>query len=645
MGLWLRGNTLEEPAKNDNSVGTPRDTAGEIPLADDPGAKPPAPAPAGEVSAVSSASNGAPPPSDDSDLLVRVAPRNHGGLLGRPGVFLCVLAIFIGGLGELAAWCLFKLIGFFTNLAFYERFSFAFVPPTTAHVGWWVLLIPVGGGIVVGLMARFGSEMIRGHGIPEAMASALFHESKIPYRVAVLKPLSTAINIGTGCPFGAEGPIIATGAALGSAVGQIITMTKERRRVLLAAGAAAGMSATFGAPLASVLLALELLLFEFQPVSILAVAIAAGVAYALRTVVMGIKPIFAMAPLPRPTLEPLLIYAAIGLFCGVAAVGLTHALYWVEHLFKKHSHLHWMWWPAIGGVVVGLCGLIFNPSMGVGYVNISALLNAKVGFAFAGMLLLTRVLSWTVALGSGTSGSTMAPLFNIGSALGTVLAVILLYVAPHADVNVRAAALVGMASLFAGATWAPLTSIVFAFETTLRPNGLAPLVAGCTTSFLVSCALMRHNILTEKFARRGGRALYRSQSDFMDDTLVIQACSRDPVTLSGDETCGEVKTKLTTDEKYKRFNGFPVLDEQRHLLGVLTHRDFLPPDLPDKTKIRDLIRRPPVVIYGDCSLRRADQMMDRHRVGRLVVMDREQPSRMLGIITHEDLLTAHSQRS
>ena len=583
--------------------------------------------------------------SDDSDLLGQAPVNRTRGLLGRSGLFLCLLAVIIGVMGAIAAWCLFKLIGLFTNLAFNQKFSFAFVAPTTVHVGWWVLLIPVVGGLIVGLMARYGSEMIRGHGIPEAMASALFHDSKIPPRVAILKPLSVAVSIGTGCPFGAEGAIIATGAALGSIVGQVITVTKDRRRVLLAAGAAAGMSATFGAPLASVLMALELLLFEFQPIAILAVAIAAGVAGALRIFIMGGKPIFSMPPLPRPTLEPLMIYAIIGIVCGVAAVLLTHGVYLVESTFKKYSRLHWMWWPAIGGIAVGVCGLIFNPSMGVGYMNISAILDGKVGFEFAAMLVLTRIVSWSVALGSGTSGSTMAPLFNIGSALGAVIAIGIVHFIPHADVNVRAAALVGMASLFCGATWTPLTSIVFAFETTLRPNGLAPIVAGCTTSFLVSCALMRNNLLTEKFASRGGRALFKTHSNFMDNVLVIEACTRDPISLGADETCGEARRKLATDEKYKSYDGFPVVDAENHLLGVLTDHDLIYPDIPPETKLKNMIHRPPVVIYSDCLLRRADQMMIRHNVGRLIVMDREVPSKIVGIITRDDLLTVHRQRS
>ncbi len=581
----------------------------------------------------------------DDDLLVRAPTDPTRGLLGRSGIFLCFLAVIIGVLGEVASWCLFKLIGFFTNLCFYQRLSFAFSPPTTAHVGWWVLLIPVVGGLIVGLMARYGSEMIRGHGIPEAMASALFHDSKIPPRVAVLKPLSAAISIGTGCPFGAEGPIIATGAALGSIVGQIITVTKERRRVLLAAGAAAGMSATFGAPLASVLMALELLLFEFQPIAILAVAIAAGVAGALRIAIMGGKPIFAMPALPRPTLEALMIYALIGLVCGAVAVALTHSVYWVENIFSKRSKLHWMWWPAIGGLAVGICGFIFNPSMGVGYVNISDILGGHVGFHFVLLLVLTRMVSWTIALGSGTSGSTMAPLFNIGSALGALIGISIVHLIPQADCNIRAAALVGMAALFCGATWTPLTSIVFAFETTLRPNGLAPIVAGCTTSFLVSCALMRDNILTEKFVRRGGRALFRTQRDFMDRVMVSEACTRDPVCIKADETCEQLRIKLSKDEKYTSYDGFPVVDGQNHLVGVLTNHDLLSPDIAPQAKAQDLIRRPPVVIYADCALSRADQMMSRHRVGRLIVMDRDHPSQIVGIITREDLLTAHRQRS
>ena len=299
----------------------------------------------------------------------------------------------------------------------------------------------------------------------------------------------------------------------------------------------------------------------------------------------------------------------------------------------------------VGAVVVGICGLIFNPSMGVGYINIRHILSGKAGFEFVGLLLLTRIVSWTVSLGSGTSGSTMAPLFNIGSALGAAVALTVLHFIPDADVNARAAALVGMASLFAGATWAPLTSIVFAFETTLRPNGLGPIVAGCTTSFLVSCALMRHNILTEKFVRRGRRGLFAAKGSFQDRITVADACTRDPACLGADETFAVAREKILTDSKYRGHSGFPLVDSANHVVGVLTPRDFLHTDVAPDAPLLQLLRRPPNVIYGDCSLRVADQMMQRHNVGRLVVTDRNEAGRLIGVITREDILAVHRRES
>ena len=565
----------------------------------------------------------------------------HPTLLGREVWRLAALAILIGVVSSVAAMLLLKLIGLLTNLCFYGRFSFSFADPTSAYLGIGVIGVPIAGALVVGFMARYGDAGIRGHGIPEAMETILTNQSRIPKRITLLKPISAAISIGTGGPFGAEGPIIATGGAFGSVVGQILHTTADERKILLSAGAAAGMAATFGSPVSAVLLAIELLLFEFRARSLIPVALASATAAGLRIIFMGDKPIFAMPNVGPAEHWSLIIYAGIGIMAGVAAAGITRLLYLVEDGFEKYSHVHWMWWPAMGAVVVGICGYFDNHSMGVGYDNISHLLTGGMAIKAILMLLILKWISWTVALGSGTSGGTLAPLFTLGSALGLLLGMAAAHLFPDAGVDVRVAALVGMAALFTGASRALLTSIVFAFETTMQPHGLLPLLAGCTTAFLVSCLLMRDTIMTEKIARRGIRVQTEYSTDFLDRLFVHDACSHNVVSLGSQETCAEVRTKLATDATYKLYGGFPVVDAEHHLLGILTDHDFINPDIAPETRLKDMIRRPPVVIYSHCSLRQADDMMSRHHVGRLIVIDPEKPLQIAGIITRDDLLTAH----
>jgi len=395
-----------------------------------------------------------------------------------------------------------NLIAFITNLMFFGRLSLERSSPSQHHLGYWVIAIPVIGSLIVGLMARYGSKAIRGHGIPEAMEQILLNESRIPARMTVLKPLSAAIAIGTGGPFGAEGPIIATGGAFGSNVGQLVKITASERKVLLAAGAAAGMTAIFGTPVAAVLLAIELLLFEFKPRSFVPVAAACVTAMALRPLFFGGEAAFAMPTPPAADLNALLTYAIEGLVIGVAAVLITKSLYWIEDLFEKLP-LHWMWWPALGGLVVGIAGVFSPETLGVGYENIERLLNGHfVGTALA-FFCIMKFISWSIALGSGTSGGTLAPLFTIGGGIGVLFGSAMLTAFPSDPVDLRVAALVGMAACFAGASRALFASIVFAFETTRQPNALGPLLVGCTASYIVSALFMKHTIMTEKLARRG----------------------------------------------------------------------------------------------------------------------------------------------
>jgi H+/Cl- antiporter ClcA len=352
---------------------------------------------------------------------------------------LCALAVAVALVAGLVAQGLTRLIGLVTNIAFYGRWRATFVSPAEHHLGAWVVLVPVAGGLIVGLMARYGSKAIRGHGIPEAMEQVLTNESRISPRMAVLKPLSAAIAIGTGGPFGAEGPIIATGGAFGSLVGQLLRTTADERKTLLAAGAAAGMAATFGSPVSAVLLAIELLLFEFRPRSLVPVALASATATGVRYAFVGAAPVFPMPNLTQPSGAALAGYIVLGALVGVVSVGVTRLVYAVEDGFEKLP-IHWMWWPAIGALAVGVVGYVAPHTLGVGYDNIEEIVAGHIAGAALVALCGWKLVSWTISLASGTSGGTLAPLFTIGGGVGAAIGAVAAALLPSLGLDVRIAA-------------------------------------------------------------------------------------------------------------------------------------------------------------------------------------------------------------
>jgi len=569
---------------------------------------------------------------------IRVPPdRAH---VDRRVLVIGALAIALGLAAALIARALTALIGLITNVSFHGRWSFAFVGPADNHLGLWVLLVPAIGGLVVGIMARYGSAAIRGHGIPEAMERVLFDESRIPARVTFLKPVSAAIAIGTGGPFGAEGPIIATGGALGSFVGQVLRVSAEERKTLLAAGAAAGMSATFASPVSAVLLAIELLLFEYRLRSVVPVALASAVACGARIALVGATPAFAMPTVAAPSGAALAAYVAMGVLFGLASMVVTRAVYAVEDLFEKLP-IHWMWWPALGGLVVGLVGYYSPHTMGVGYDNIDAMLGGTLAGRAVVLFCLLKLASWCVSLGTGTSGGTLAPLFTIGGGLGAGLGALLVAFAPGLGVDTRVAALVGMAALFAGASRALLASVVFAFETTRQPMSLLPLLGGCTAAYLVSAMTMRHSIMTEKIARRGLRVVTDYTADFLAQVLVSAVASAPVVVLRADDTLEHVRRWIGRHAAGSSHQGFPVVDGDDRLVGVVTRRDLL--DAVGST-VRSVVKRPPAVVFDDSSLREAADHMVREGVGRLPVVARDEPDRVIGMLTRSDIIASHATR-
>jgi H+/Cl- antiporter ClcA/predicted transcriptional regulator len=556
-------------------------------------------------------------------------------------VWVSALGVALGLGASVIARALTALIGLVTNLAFYGRLSTETEGPAYNHLGWLVVLVPVVGGLVVGAMARYGSAAIRGHGIPEAMEQVLFNESRIPVRMTFLKPVSAAISIGTGGPFGAEGPIIATGGALGSFLGQVLRVSAQERKVLLAAGAAAGMSATFASPVSAVLLAIELLLFEYRLRSMVPVALASAAACGARLAIVGSAPAFSMPVVAAPSGAALAVYIAMGVVVGLASMAVTRLVYGIEDAFEKLP-LHWMWWPAIGGVVVGVVGYFSPHTMGVGYDNIDRILSGDLAGEAVVIFCVLKLVSWSVSLGTGTSGGTLAPLFTIGGGLGSAIGAIVAWALPHAGVDIRVAALVGMAALFAGASRALLASVVFAFETTRQPMGLLPLLGGCTAAYLVSAMTMRHSIMTEKIARRGARVVSEYTADFLEQIIVADVAAAPVVVLRAEDAVEKVRAWMQRDAAGSGHQGFPVVDVDDRIVGVLTRRDLL--EGPPGGDVRSRVKRSPAVVFDDSSLREAADHMARERVGRLPVVARDDPQRVIGMLSRRDIIESHVRR-
>jgi len=546
---------------------------------------------------------------------------------------ISLMAIAIGLVSTYIAWALLRLIGFFTNLFYYGHTGTALVSPAGNHLGWFAVLVPVLGGIVIGLMARYGSERIRGHGIPEALESILINGSKVEPRLAILKPLSAAISIGSGGPFGAEGPIIMTGGAFGSIISQLFHLTAAERKTLLVAGAAAGMSATFATPVAATLLAVELLLFELKPRSAIPVALASATAGAARRYILGLGPLF---PVPHHAIfiGPIGLAGCVvaGLLAGGLSALLTLGVYAAEDSFMKLP-IHWMWWPAIGGVAVGLGGMIFPQALGVGYDTIRALLQGDVPLAVISGVLLVKSAIWVISLGSGTSGGVLAPLLMMGAALGGVEAIFL----PAEGAGFWP--LVSMGAILGGTMRAPFTAVLFALELTHDITVLLPLLVAAMLAHATTVLLLKRSILTEKVARRGFHLTREYSIDPLEIIFVREVMRTKIVALPAGASMDDIRNTMIREPMERGQHLFPVVDPERHVKGVITRkqlRDLAASDAKSAA-LGDLLKAP-VVAYPDESLRMVVIRMAESGYTRMPVVDRE--GQLAGMISLRDLLAA-----
>lgn len=552
---------------------------------------------------------------------------------------ISLLAMAIGALCAYVALVLLRLIGLFTNLFYFGRWSTAMVSPVGNHLGIFSALVPIGGALIIGVMARYGSERIRGHGIPEAIEAILMNGSRVEPKVALLKPLSSAISIGSGGPFGAEGPIIMTGGAFGSMIAQLFHLTSAERKTLLVAGAAGGMSATFASPVAAVLLAVELLLFEWKPRSLIPVALASAVAAVVRRYILGFGPLF---PVPAHPLfigpKGLLGCALVGLLAGALSALLTISVYAAEDAFQ-HLKIHWMWWPAIGGLAIGLGGLIFPQALGVGYDTIGQLLQGTVTTKVILGVLFVKWFIWAVSLGSGTSGGVLAPLLMMGGALGGLEAMFL----PNEGAGFWP--LISMGAILGGTMRSPFTSIVFAFELTHDANVFLPLLVGSVIAHAFTVLTLKRSILTEKVARRGYHLSREYAVDPLELLYASEVMQTSILALPGIAVLGDiVNSQQWQQAQAQRL--LPIVDGDNRLLGVVTSEDIRKWAEEDggvsRRTVVELTRTEAVSVYADETLRVIVHRMAESGLTRMPVVDRED-GKLQGIVALDAVLKARAR--
>ncbi len=552
---------------------------------------------------------------------------------------VAVLAVTVAVCISFMAKVLVYLIDLITNISFYRNIGMEPSSPATNTLGIFVIFIPVAGGLIVGLMAYYGSKAIRGHGIPEAMEQILTNQSRIKPTITYLKPISAAISIGTGGPFGAEGPIIATGGALGSTLGQLLHITHHERKILLAAGATAGMSAIFGSPVAAIFLAIELLLFEFSPRSFIPVAVACITGAAGHHFLFKPGVVFPLSQtIAFPSNTALVYYSLMGIVIGLLSVGVTKTVYLIEDSFEKLP-IHWAWWPAIGGVAVGVVGYFAPRTLGVGYNNIIDVLSGTLSIQILLSLFVLKFVSWAISLGSGTSGGTLAPLLTIGGAAGALLGGLLINWVPDSGVIIPLAALVGMSAMFAGASRAFLTSIVFALETTGQSNALLPLLAACTAAYFVSYFIMENTIMTEKIARRGVTTPHSYEPDALSKLTAGQVLTDNGIVISEDNSIMEVREWLGRELDYPS-NYFIVSDSTGEYKGILNSLNLFSNNHTPENSIGSLITQNSIHIKNSDTLRTAVETMAKENIDVLPVVSNENKN-IIGVLSYQDIIATY----
>jgi CIC family chloride channel protein len=560
-------------------------------------------------------------------------------------LYTSALAAGLGAVSAVAAWALLEMIGLCTNLFYFQKFSFVDQDPWQAGKHWWLILMPALGGLIVGLIARYLSPRVRGHGMPEAVETIVFNGGRVQPRVAILKPIATAISIGSGGPFGAEGPVIITGGAVGSVLGQLLPMTGSERTVLMVAGASAGMAATFNCPMSATLLAVEILLFEWKPRSLVPVAIACVTAGAVRRLLLGPHSLLEMVPTGVPIYHSAMLGAlALGVIAAFVAAGLSKAVHFFEQMFE-HLPIHWMWWPAMGGLVVGLGGWIFPEALGVGYSVIQQMISGDAAWKFLAGILIIKSFIWAFSLGSNTAGGILAPLLMIGGALGAALGHLMPIMSPGAWV------LVGMTSVLSAAIGAPLTSAMLALELTHNGGLMLPVLLSCVAAYAVSVLVMPRSMLTENLSRRGLHLSREFGVDPLETILVSQAMHTSVFALPENATRKDaadwlLKMDARGSEAWSHWQRiFPLVDGEGRLTGTLTRSQMIAAARKEDLScpLAEDANREVKIISPFNTLRTCAMAMAESKITSYPVVSAD--GKLLGVMTISDLLKGRSEEA
>jgi H+/Cl- antiporter ClcA/predicted transcriptional regulator len=552
--------------------------------------------------------------------------KEFGKALAPQVLLTSAFALVVGLIAGLVAQALLELIYLFTNLFFYGKLSFAVTYPVHHHLGMWVILIPPIGGLLVGIMVHFWEPTLKGHGIPESMEAVLIGKSMVRMRVAILKPLATAFAIGTGGPFGAEGPIIQTGAAFGSIFAQVTHLTPYQRRVLLASGAAAGMAATFVAPLAGILVAIELLLFEFRARSFIPVALASVIATAVAVHFRGWAPLFPTPAFSLVSMQELWLFALMGIVMGLIGVAMIRVLFFLEDFFDRFPLKPTaIWSPVIGAFLLGIIGYFYPQVFGTGYDTIRNMLNDRLSSQALLGISAAKFAALVLSLGSGTTGGVFAPSLIVGGGVGAVYAQAWHHFFPHFVSDPALYALVAMAAVFGGIARAPFTSIVFLFELSRNPNAILPLVACCVVSDGFVRLFSAESIMTGKLIKRG---------------LIVRQDYTVPVILPGrvDEVmrktfltvrAGDIVAAISGHVSPDQTGTIPVVEQDGRLAGMIEPHDLLGDDHKN-SPIRQIMRQDFVRAYPGDSVDDIAQELVTYNVENVIVLDNPASQKPVG---------------
>jgi CIC family chloride channel protein len=560
-------------------------------------------------------------------------------------LYTSALAAALGAISAVAAWALLEMIGLCTNLFYFQKLSFVDRDPWQAGRHWWLILMPVAGGLIVGIIARYLSPKVRGHGMPEAVETIVFNGGRVQPRVAILKPIATAISIGSGGPFGAEGPVIITGGAIGSVLGQLLPMTGSERTVLMVAGASAGMAATFNCPMSATLLAVEILLFEWKPRSLVPVAIACVTAGAVRRLLLGPQSLFQMVPTGAPVYHSAMLGAlALGVIAAFVAAGLSKSVHFFEKMFERLP-IHWMWWPAIGGLGVGVGGFIFPRALGVGYSVIQQMVAGDATWKLIAGILIIKSLIWVFSLGSNTAGGILAPLLMIGGALGAALGHLMPVMSSGAWV------LVGMTSVLSAAIGAPLTAAMLALELTHNGGLMLPVLLSCVAAYAVSVLVMPRSMLTENLSRRGLHLSREFGVDPLETILVSQAMHTSVFALPEKATRKDAadwfhKMEERGGEAWSHWQRiFPLVDSDGRMTGTLTRAQLIAAARKDDLScpLAEDANREPQTVSPFNTLRACAMKMAESKLTSYPVVSAD--GKLLGVVTINDLLLGRSEEA